>query len=38
MASSPRTGRSSTAIAALLVGALLIVGVVAVVISRDSTR
>ena len=34
MASSPRTGRSSTAIAALLVGALLIVGVVAVVISQ----
>jgi cytochrome c oxidase subunit II len=34
MASSPRTGRSSTAIAALLVGALLIVGVVAVVINQ----
>jgi cytochrome c oxidase subunit II len=34
MASSPRTGRSSTAIAALLVGALLIVGVVAVIISQ----
>jgi cytochrome c oxidase subunit 2 len=34
MASSPRTGRSSVAIAALLVGALLIVGVVAVVMSQ----
>ncbi len=34
MASSPRTGRSSVAIAALLVGALLIVGVVAVVINQ----
>jgi cytochrome c oxidase subunit 2 len=33
MASSPRTGRSSVAIGALLVGALLIVGVVAVALS-----
>jgi cytochrome c oxidase subunit II len=34
MASSPRTGRSSAALGALLVGALLIVGVVAVALSQ----
>jgi len=34
MASSPRTGRSSAALGALLVGALLIVGVVAVAVSQ----
>jgi len=34
MASSPRTGRSSAALGALVVGALLIVGVVAVALSQ----
>ena len=34
MASSPRTGRSSAALGALLVGAILVLGVIAVVVAQ----